>query len=239
MFRVMLASDAEVYTSALQRRLKDCCQVRICTDGLAAMAALVSYQPDVLLLDAGLTRKDALSVLRQSVFIPRAVLVYTNYLDGRVLNQLQTLGVRHTLLMPSVRTVEQHIRNYLEEFGADTTIGSLEYRTAMQLHSLGFTPRHEGYRFLCVGLPMLVRNPDQPLVKSLYPAIAEALLLPDWRTVEQAIRKAIKQAWEYRDNDLWSKIFPADSTGNVIHPSNKQFFLHIAYLLHRASGNQN
>ena len=235
MFRVMLASDAEVYTSALQRRLQDCCQIRICTDGLAAMAALVSYQPDVLLLDAGLTRKDALSVLRESVFIPRAVLVYTNYLDGRVLNQLQTLGVRHTLLMPSVGTVEQHIRNYLEEFGSGSSMGSLEYRTAMQLHSLGFNPRQEGYRLLCVGIPMLIRNPDQPLVKTLYPAIAEALLLSDGRAVEQAIRKSINQAWEYRDNALWAKIFPVDSNGNVIRPSNKQFFLYMAHLLHHTA----
>ncbi len=224
MFRVLVANSSEIYVGALRRQLRKRCHLKITTDGLTTLPAIGRFRPDIFLLDAGLIRKDALTVLRQSVFIPRAVLVSSNLVDSRVQTQLQTLGVQHLMLMPSVNTVDTCLQTIMEQMKAGTFRNSLEYITAMQLHTLGFQVHLDGYRQLCVGIPLLCRDSEQTVTKTLYPAIAEALALPDSRTVEHSIRKAIFQAWKSRDNDLWNSIFPNQQEC----PSNKQFLFRLS-----------
>ena len=228
MYRILVGHSSEVYTGALSRHLGQTCQIRVCHDGPSVMAAMGRFQPDIFFLDAAIIRKDALSILRQSTFVPRVVVVSSNYIDKRIHHQLQALGVRQILLMPSANTVGQYIHHLLEEMQTDNAPYSLEYLTAMQLHALQFQSHLDGYRQLCIGIPMLCRDPKQPLIKQLYPAIAEALDLPDWRAVEHSIRKSICQAWEKRDNDAWKAVFPPRDAVNSSCPSNKQFLLRMA-----------
>lgn len=224
MYRVLLANSSEIYVNVLRRQLEKQCNLMITTDGHSTLAAMGRFRPDILLLDASLIRKDALSVLRQSAFIPQSILVCSNFVDSRVLTQLQVLGVQQVMLMPSISMVETYVRSTMEQIGNGTYLGSPEYLTALQLHALGFQVHLDGYRQLCVGIPMLCRDPEQAVTKTLYPAIADALALPDARTVEHSIRKAILQAWQKRDNDLWGSLFP-----NLPEcPSNKQFLFRMA-----------
>lgn len=232
MYRVLAANSSEIYVSALRRQLEKQCQLKITTDGYSTLAAIGHFRPDILLLDASLIRKDALSVLRQSVFIPQTILVTSNYMDSRVLSQLQVLGVRQLMLMPPISMVEMTLRGIMEEMDNGTCMGSLEYLTALQLHALGFQVHLDGYRQLCIGIPMLCRDPEQTVTKTLYPAIAEALALPDARTVEHSIRKAIFQAWQSRDNDLWNSLFP--NTREC--PSNKKFLFRLSERISELSG---
>lgn len=235
MYRMLVGHSSEVYTGALARQLETVCQLRLCHDGPSVMAAMGRFQPDILLLDAAIIRKDALSILRQSAFVPRVVVVSINYTDKRILQQLQTLGVRQVLLMPTANTVDQYIRTLIEKLQTGTAPCSLEHLTAMQLHALQFQPHLDGYRQLCIGIPLLCRDIKQPLIKTLYPAIAEALDLPDWRAVEHSIRKSICQAWEQRDNDAWKAVFPSAEQSGAACPSNKQFLLRMAEHISRRS----
>ena len=232
MYRVLLANSSEIYVGALQRQLKKQCTLKVTTDGHSTLAAMGRFRPDILLLDASLIRKDALSVLRQSAFIPQVILVCSNFVDSRVLAQLQVLGVQQVMLMPSVSMVETYVKSTMEQMDNGTCRGSPEYLTALQLHALGFQIHLDGYRQLCVGIPMLCRNPEQAVTKTLYPAIADALALPDARTVEHSIRKAILQAWQERDNDLWNGLFPNQKSC----PSNKQFLFRMAQRISEISG---
>lgn len=235
MFRVLIAHSSEVYAVALKRRLDRDCRIHLCHDGPQTLSALDRFQPDILLLHAAMPRKDALSILRQSLFTPRMVLVTTNYLDGKILHQLQALGVQQILIMPSLATAGQYIRNALADLHSSSASQSLEYLTVMHLHRLRFGIHLDGYRQLRTGVPLLCRDPEQPLTKQLYPAIAEALDLLDWRAVERSIRKSIRQAWETRDNDVWASYFPPDEFGNTPCPSNKQFLLRLAELVRKES----
>lgn len=224
MYRVLLANSSEIFAGVLRRQLEKQCDLKITTDGHSTLAAIGRFRPDIFLLDASLIRKDALSVLRQSAFIPKSILVCSNFVDSRVIHQLQVLGVQQVMLMPSVSMVETFVKTVTEQMDRGACLGSPEYRTALQLHALGFQVHLDGYRQLCVGIPMLLRDPEQTVTKTLYPAIAEALALPDARTVEHSIRNAILQAWQTRDNDVWASLFP----GCAVCPSNKQFLFRMA-----------
>ena len=230
MYRLLIANGSEIFANTLSRHLKEACSIRICHDGPAVLGTLGRFQPDILLLDTAMARKDTLSILRQSAFIPRRLIVTTTYMDHRIGRQLSLLGVQKALVMPAVSAVELYLRDLLEELENGSAPESLEYRTAMRLHSMGFPIHLEGYRQLCIGIPLLCRDPHQPLTKTLYPAIAEALGLPDWRPVEHDIRKVILYVWEKRDPDLWSAAFPGDVT---TPPSSKKFLHRMAALVNQ------
>ena len=67
--------------------------------------------------------------------------------------------------------------------------------------------------------------------KQLYPDIAKALDISDWRAVEHSIRKAIFSAWQQRDDVVWSKYFPQDRQTQSLPPSNKQFISRLTQML--------
>ena len=224
MYRVLVANSSEIYRNILRRQLEHRYHLKFTVDGLTTLPTIGRFRPDILVLDSALIRKDALTVLRQSAFIPRAILFTSNLVDRHIVAQLQVLGVRQVMLMPTISTVEACICGIAEQMENGTYRSSLEYLTAMQLHQLGFAPHLDGYRQLCVGIPMLCRDPEQTVTKTLYPAVAEALALPDARTVEHSIRKAIEQAWRSRDNDLWNSVFPDQRSC----PSNKQFLFRLS-----------
>ena len=232
MYRVLLANSSEIYVKSLRRQLRRLCHLKVTTDGHSTLAAMGRFRPDILLLDASLIRKDALSVLRQSIFIPQSILVCSDIVNQKILAQLLVLGVEQVMLMPSISMVETYVKTVTEQMDNGTCRGSPEYLTALQLHALGFQLHLDGYRQLCVGIPMLCRDPEQAVTKTLYPAIAAALALPDARTVEHSIRKSILQAWQERDNDLWQGLFPNQQAC----PSNKQFLFRMTQRVSEIAG---
>ena len=69
------------------------------------------------------------------------------------------------------------------------------------------------------------------LSKELYPAIAERVDVPDARSVEHSIRKAIAAAWLHHDRIIWSKYFPPLPDGSTPCPTNKEFISRITEML--------
>ena len=228
MFRVLVANPSDIYLNLLQRHLKGSCQLRACADGAETLAALGRFQPDILLLQAGMPHLDGLRILQQSAFIPRVVLVQTQLIDRNIRQQMAALGVRQLLVMPTVSMAEHLLRTTMDDLSSGKDLHSPAYLTAMRLHGLRFQPHLDGYRQLCVATPFLYREPELSLTKELYPAVAKALDLPDWRSVEHSIRKSICDAWERRDNTAWSAYFPEAGTKC---PSNKQFLTRLAQLV--------
>jgi hypothetical protein len=104
----------------------------------------------------------------------------------------------------------------------------LNAQAAVLLHSLNFPTHLDGYQQLCVGIPIFAKNPNMRLSKELYPQIARQFSLPDARTVEHSIRKAVASAWVRKDPAVWAKFFPADPNGEFLCPTNKEFIAHIA-----------
>ena len=86
-------------------------------------------------------------------------------------------------------------------------------------------PMHlSGYRCLCVAISVFMQDISQSMCNELYPTVAEKLGSVDWRTVEFAIRKTIRSAWENRDSEKWETYFP----GITKAPTNKLFIATLA-----------
>lgn len=103
------------------------------------------------------------------------------------------------------------------------------------LWSLGIRPKRDGYRYLMAAVPLLAKDITQSLMKELYPAVAEACGAASVSAVDQSIGRAIREAWEEREEQVWKRIFPAGS-GTLTRPKNKDFMRRLAVLLYHMPG---
>lgn len=237
MYKLLIADASEPFTDALKTVFQNEFTLRICHDGETALEELVSFQPEVLVLNLNLPYKDGLTVLQQSVHRPQVILAITSYLSSYVEQTSAALGVQYLMIMPTVNSLRVRLMDLVKTMtlpGQD-----LSAQAAVHLHALGFHTHLNGYRQLCVGLPMFAQNPGMSLSKELYPAIAARFSLPDGRTVEHSVRKAIEAAWKYKNNAVWVKYFPPGPDGRIPCPTNKAFLSRLAELLDGAAIREN
>lgn len=87
------------------------------------------------------------------------------------------------------------------------------------LLKLQFPVHRNGYKQLCLAVPLFAQDPFQSLTKELYPTIACQLNCGSGKAVEHCIRDCIVYAWEHGDRTAWEEFFPCAKKA----PSNKQF----------------
>lgn len=219
MLKLLVADMYPEFTNAVENVLKDEFDMQICHDGETALELLNSFKPDVLLLSLHLPYKDGLTVLQESAYKPRVILAVANYLPKYAEKRALELGIQYVMFMPRLNALRVRLLDMVAEIQPKE-----EARVAVHLHALGFRTNLDGYRQLCVGIPIYASRPGMLLSKELYPAIGEIFDLPDCRTVEHSIRQAIEKAWDRRDSVVWEKyFFGADAA-----PTNKIFISRLA-----------
>ena len=221
MLKLLVTDISEEMTKALKKVFDGEFETVVCHDGVTALEQLHFFRPDVLVLHLTLPYKDGLSVLQESDHKPRVILATTDHLPEYVEKRAVELGIQYILRMPTAKTVRLRVMDLLAE-----TEHRESAQVAVHLHNLGFRTSLDGYRQLCVGVPLFIKNPGMLLSKELYPAIGEYFALPDARTVEHSIRKAITDAWTRREIIVWEKYFPNSRTV----PTNKAFISRLAEL---------
>lgn len=226
MYKLLIADSSEPYTDILRDIFQKEFDLRICSDGETALEQLLTFQPDALILNLMLPYKDGLTVLQEAAHKPRVILAITPFMSPYIQQSAADLGVQYLTILPSVHSLRVRLMDLIA-----TTIApkeDLKAQTAVLLHSLNFPTHLDGYQQLCVGIPIFAKNPNLRLSKELYPQIAEHFALPDARTVEHSIRKAVTAAWGRKDTAVWAKFFSADPSGEFPCPTNKEFIAHIA-----------
>ncbi|MBR5022019.1 MAG: hypothetical protein IKY18_02290 [Oscillospiraceae bacterium] len=221
MLKLLVADMSEEFTGAVEKALHNEFEMKICYDGETALELLHYFKPDVLIIHILLPFKDGLTVLQESTHRPRVVIALAHYLPPYAEKRALELGVQYLLFSPTVETLRVRLMDLVAE-----TQPREETRAAVHLHTLGFRTNLDGYRQLCEGIPIFAQNPGMLLSKELYPAIGEIFSLPDCRTVEHSIRKAITDAWSRRNPIIWEKYFP----GATEAPTNKVFISKLAEL---------
>lgn len=229
MRKLLIVDASKPFTDALTDVLKNEFDLQICHDGENALKMLLSFQPDVLVLNLMLPYKDGLTLLRESAHRPKIILAVTPYINAYIEQVAAGLGVQYLMIMPTVNALRVQLMDMVTT--AVPLKETLTGQTAVHLHILNFPTHLDGYQQLCVGIPILAREPSLRLSKELYPAIAEYFGLPDPRTVEHSIRKAIASAWAHKDSAVWAKYFPPRPDGVIPCPSNKAFLCRVAELL--------
>ena len=226
MYKLLIADGSDAYICGLTEIFQEEFDLRTCQDGETALELLQSFQPDVLVISLMLPYKDGLTVLQESAFRPRVILAITPFVNQYIKDVTLELGVQFIMIMPRISALRVRLMDLIA-----TTIApkeDLSVQTAVLLHSLSFSPHLDGYQQLCVGIPLYAQNPDMRITKELYPQIAKEFDLPDPRTVEHSIRKAITAAWARMNPVTWAKYFPMDEKGEIPCPTNKEFVARLA-----------
>ena len=95
------------------------------------------------------------------------------------------------------------------------------------LLSLNIPSKLRGYAYLREAIPRMMKDPDQPITKVLYPAVG-AVFGCKGTHVERSIRSAIDTAWKQRDDRVWQRYFRVGSDGVIPRPSNAAFISRLA-----------
>ena len=229
MHKLLIADASEPYTDALKAVLQNEFQLEICRDGETALERLLAFTPDVLVINMMLPYKDGLTVLQESAHRPRVILAITPYINHYIEQRALSLGIQFIMIMPTVNSLRVRLMDMVASTLAPKA--DLPSQTIVHLHALGFQTHLDGYRQLCIGIPLYAENPGILLSKELYPVIAKCMGYPDARTVEHSIRKSIENAWRHRETAVWAKYFLPREDGYIPCPTNKAFLSRIAEFL--------
>jgi DNA-binding response OmpR family regulator len=231
--RLMIAHASEYFCNAIKDALQEDFELECCQDGNSALQALSSFRPDALILDLMLPCKDGMAVLREADYKPDIILGLTTYSTDYVSKAAARAGIGYLLVAPTVRTVVSRIEDMLYCMSSQPTPRELHI-VCDHMQRLGLSTKLDGYQQLRVGIPMFRRDTRQMLLNELYPAIAKQYDWHDPRKVEHSVRRAIRTAWEKRDNRIWAEYFPVNDNGDIPCPSNKEFISRLAELLEMA-----
>ncbi len=232
MEKLLIADPSIVLTDALSQVFRNEFDLQVCHDGETALELLHSFHPDVLILNLMLPFQDGLTVLQKSTHRPRCILATTSFINPYIEQVCQGLGVQYIMMLPvTISALRVRLMDMVHSISAPKA--KISAQVALHLHNLGIPTHLDGYRQLCAGIPLFAENPSMLLSKELYPTIAKQFDLPDARTVEHSIRKAIQSAWQKKDPLTWEKYFPANQQKNIPCPTNKAFIARVAELLER------
>lgn len=221
MQKLLIAESSDVMTESLTDLLAEQWEIHTCSNGYAATDMIKYLQPDAMIVDLNLSKKDGLAVM-EGCFpeLPPVIIATTTFTSPYIETQAESLGVGYLQRIPCHPGV---IANRLTDM--IDLYNNPNRSVVRHLDLLGLNAALDGYRYLLVAIPLCSENPDMRLHKELYPAVRELCNVTNAACVERSIRSAIKTAWEHRVVSKWSQYFPQNCDGC---PSNKEFIAKIA-----------
>ena len=237
--KLLIADGNEEFRQALARELDGAYFVRCCGDGKEALSLLRSFAPDILVLDLMLPELDGISLLQSasaSGLCPM-VLVTSRFFNDYVHEAMEDLGVGYMMRKPCdipataarIGDLSRHIRP------PQVTLPDPMTHVSNLLLSLGIPTKLRGYVYLREAILMMMKDPDQPITKVLYPSVG-AMCGCKGTHVERSIRSAIDTAWKQQDSRIWQLYFHAGSDGVIPRPSNAAFITRLADALRLNQG---
>lgn len=224
MLKLLIADSSDILTDALSSVFKHEFDLLVCHDGEAALELLNDFAPDALILNLHLPYMDGLTLLQESTHSPRIILAIASVLAPPIEKRAERLGVQYLLRSPTVDCVRVRL---MDMIAASSPPEDLAAQVAVHLHMLNFRPQHEGYRQLCIAIPLYAKQPGMYITKELYPVIAKVQRLDKTHKIERTMRTSIEWAWKHRRSAVWEKYFP----GALAPPTNKDFISRIAEML--------
>ena len=198
-------------------------------DGEELCSRIMQEEPDVVLMEALMTRLDAIGVMRsikrqkcrQPIFM-----VFSAYHSAVLEREIMNSGAAYFLLKPydiaqlceTVRLMSKKSERLLRMPISVDAFG-IELRVTEILHEIGVPAHIKGYHYLRDSIIMSVERPEIINAKK-YDTTSSR--------VERAIRHAIEVAWDRGDIDVLNSYF-----GYTIHndrgkPTNSEFIAMIS-----------
>ena len=216
--------------------------ISIPKNGEEVVSAVEKYSPDIIIMEAFMSRFDALAVLKLVSAMKLPVKPYFAVLsnaDNSVFEQqvLQS-GADYYFIKPvdvgvlcerivQLTGWEQKGSNIIRMRNAAEP--DLEITVSEIMHELGVPAHIKGYQYLRYAIILSVNTPElmNSVTKILYPTVAKHFNTTSSR-VERAIRHAIEVAWDRGDIDVLSAYFGYTIQNSRGKPTNSEFIAMIA-----------
>ena len=215
-------------------------------DGQEILDYISHEMPDVVLMNAFMTRIDAIGVLNSLKKMELAkkplMIVMSTDNNGLISSQVMEAGASYFFPMPFDNDLLAERINQLAETRDEkkeplpaiqniqfTSNDDVEIVVTKIFHQIGVPAHIKGYHYLREAIMMAIKDIDiiNSITKQLYPSVAKKYETTASR-VERAIRHAIEVAWDRGDVDILNSYF-----GYTIHngrgkPTNSEFIAMIA-----------
>ena len=214
--------------------------VGVASDGEQAMKMLTERQPDALVLDLMLSKRDGISVLKAAAGLERrpVVLVTTSFASEFVVNTATNLGAQYLMLKPcDMKALVERLEEIREDrfskkqpqLRTRQPEVSIETMVTNIIHEIGVPAHIKGYQYLREAIIIAVGDKEviNAITKVLYPQVAKTFQTTPSR-VERAIRHAIEVAWDRGDLDTLQRFFGYTVSNTKGKPTNSEFIALIA-----------
>ena len=236
MLKLLIADTGEEFRQSLAEQLRGAYRVRVCQEGHQTLEMLLSFKPDLVILDMMLPGLDGVSILEalQNCGLHPVVLSVSKWINDYMIHAASRYGVGYMMTKPcDVKAVAARLKDLAEQVNpAEIVRPDTQTVISNILLGLGFSTKLRGYTFLREAILEMANNPGQSVTKILYPEVGKHCNAHKSQ-VERSIRTAIKKAWDRRDEAMWRLYFPTSSDGTVERPTNAVFITTIADRINR------
>lgn len=215
-------------------------------DGQEVLDTIDRELPDVVLMNAFMTRIDAIGVLNSlkgmNISKKPVMIVMSTDNNGLISSKVMEAGASYFVPMPFDNDMLAERINQLAGSSGEKKISlakasNIQYSSVQDIelivtnifHQIGVPAHIKGYHYLREAIMMAINDIDiiNSITKQLYPSVAKKYQTTASR-VERAIRHAIEVAWDRGDVDILNSYF-----GYTIHnsrgkPTNSEFIAMIA-----------
>ena len=215
-------------------------------DGQEVLDKVNSESPDVVLMNAFMTRIDAIGVINaikgMNLSKKPVMIVMSTDNNGMISSAIMEAGASYFFPMPFdhdmlAERINQLVNSGDEKKNTFVKSASIQYNSSQDVeiivtkifHQIGVPAHIKGYHYLREAIMMAIKDIDiiNSITKQLYPSVAKKFDTTSSR-VERAIRHAIEVAWDRGDVDILNSYF-----GYTIHntrgkPTNSEFIALIA-----------
>lgn len=250
---VVLADDNRAITDSICERIceqEDIEVVGTAENGLEAVEIIKEKMPDVVVLDVIMPHLDGFGVLErisEESLEKRPVFIVLSAVGQDCITQRAlALGAEYFIVKPfDINVLVSRIRQMKDHYNpsmnqkeysslsepayANIIQESVATRVTRIMHEIGIPPHVKGYRYLRVGIEIVVENLEilNSVTTQLYPKVAERFDTTPSR-VERAIRHAIEIAWSRTGSAIINDYF-----GYIVHiekgkPTNSEIIAMIA-----------
>lgn len=231
MLKLLIADSGEGFREALAEQLRGTYRIRVCREGRETLETLLSFKPDLMVLDMMLPGLDGIGILQEAAAcgLHPMVLAITKYTNDFMVESAARLDVGYMMVKPcNVKVTAQRLHELAEHIHQPIAARP-DMRTAVSnvLLSLGISTKLRGYAYLREAILEMMAFPGQSITKELYPSVGKICSATKTQ-VERSIRSAIGKAWDNRDEALWRVYFQMDSEGKLSRPTNAVFISTIA-----------
>ncbi len=218
----------------------DC--ISIPKNGEDTISGIEKHQPDIVVMEAFMSRLDALAVLKllptMNLKYKPYVVVLSNADNGNLEQQLLQMGADYYFIKPvDVDILTERIAQLTGWEGSNSNVirmktsaePDLEITVSEIMHELGVPAHIKGYQYLRDAIILSVNSPEMmnSVTKVLYPTVAKHFSTTSSR-VERAIRHAIEVAWDRGDIDVLSSYFGYTIQNTRGKPTNSEFIAMIS-----------